>query len=250
MDNDELKIYHGQDFKISDHIVVHQPTLGEICEYGEKDYYSMIYQLTATPQTLKAQLWDMGIDFTTLTPYELFYSLIYHLYPAEKTSIIFGDVDLQRFQVMKRTDDNSVVLYQTVQFGDTEEIVVIDEYTYEVIMDYLRKMHCIIKDEWVPANNAAKIAMIEDAKDEHQKMLSQEYHSHLLNYISAMTNSEGFKLNYFQVWDMKIYSFMDAVKRVSKIKNVNLLMQSGYSGFGVNLENIDKKQIDWIGPLE
>ena len=60
--NDELKIYRGEDFVVSDHIHLHQSTLGEICDYGEKDYYSMLYNFTATPQYLKVQLWDMGID--------------------------------------------------------------------------------------------------------------------------------------------------------------------------------------------
>ena len=49
---------------------------------------------------------------------------------------------------------------------------------------------------------------------------------------------------------MKINAFMDSVKRISKIKNAELLLQSGYSGFGINLKEIkDKKQLDWLGEL-
>lgn len=99
--NDELKIYRGQDYIISDHIVIHQATLDDICEYGEQDYYSMVYQLTATPQSMKYQLWKMGVDYTTISPFELFYSILYKLYPQEKTSILFGSLDLTRFQVMQ-----------------------------------------------------------------------------------------------------------------------------------------------------
>ena len=42
---------------------------------------------------------------------------------------------------------------------------------------------------------------------------------------------------------------MDSVKRITKIKNSDLLLQSGYSGFGINLKNLDKKQLDWLGEL-
>ena len=49
---------------------------------------------------------------------------------------------------------------------------------------------------------------------------------------------------------MKINAFMDSVKRIGKIKNADLLLQSGYSGFGVNLKEIDNKQLDWLGELE
>ena len=60
--NDELKIYRGQDYVVSKHIHISQPTLGEICDYGEEAYFSMVHQLTATPSSLKAQLWKCGVD--------------------------------------------------------------------------------------------------------------------------------------------------------------------------------------------
>ena len=36
---------------------------------------------------------------------------------------------------------------------------------------------------------------------------------------------------------------------VSKIKNAQLLLQSGYSGFGIDLKDIDKKEIEWAGEI-
>ena len=62
--------------------------------------------------------------------------------------------------------------------------------------------------------------------------------------------AEGFKYNHEQVWNMKINAFMDSVKRIGKIKNAQLLLQSGYSGFGISFDDIDKKQIDWLGELD
>ena len=295
--NDELKIYRGEDFVVSKHIILHQPTLNEICDYGERDYYSMIYNFTATPQSLKVQLWDMGIDYTEITPYQLFYQLLYKMYSQEKTSIIFGDLDFTKFQVMQRKDDESIFLYQEVPVGDIynleyefvyhfsnlldasrfvgcevdeliEELsksnryndfifdnvqfesVIIDEYTYNMIIDYICKSHFIERDLKRPANNSTKMVLIEDARDEIEQNKNKEYHSQLKNLISSMINSEGFKYNHAQVWDMKINAFMDSVKRIGKIKNADLLLQSGYSGFGVNLKEIDNKQLDWLGELE
>ena len=295
--NDELKIYRGEDFVVSKHIILHQATLNEICDYGERDYYSMIYNFTATPQSLKVQLWDMGIDYTEITPYQLFYQLLYKMYSQEKTSIIFGDLDFTKFQVMQRKDDESIFLYQEVPVGDIynleyefvyhfsnlldasrfvgcevdeliEELsksnryndfifdnvqfesVIIDEYTYNMIVDYICKSHFIERDLKRPANNSTKMVLIEDARDEIEQNKNKEYHSQLKNLISSMINSEGFKYNHDQVWGMKINAFMDSVKRIGKIKNADLLLQSGYSGFGVNLKDIDKKQLDWLGELE
>ena len=244
--NDELKIYRGEDFVVSKYIRIHQPTLNEICDFGEQEYYSMIYNLTATPQSLKVQLWDMAIDYTEITPYELFYQMLYKIFPQEKTSIIFGDLDFTKFQVMQRKDDESILLYQEIN----GESVIIDEYTYNMIVDYICKSHFIERDLKRPANNSTKMVLIEDARDEQNRNKNKEYHSQLKNLISSMINSEGFKYNHAQVWDMKINAFMDSVKRIGKIKNADLLLQSGYSGFGVNLKDIDKKQLDWLGELE
>ena len=297
--NDELKIYRGEDFIVSKHIHIHQPTLDEICNYGEREYYSMIYNLTATPQSFKVQLWDMtpSIDYTEITPYELFYQMLYRLYPKEKTSIIFGNLDFTKFQVMQRRDDDSILLYQEIYVGeiyssnnellyefsglddaakfigcDTSKLIenlsvknhyedykfndvhlesiVIDEYTYNMIIDYICKSHFIERDLKRPANNSTKMVLIEDAREEIERNKNKEYHSQLKNLISSMINSEGFKYNHDQVWGMKINAFMDSVKRIGKIKNAELLLQSGYSGFGVNLKEIDNKQLDWLGELE
>lgn len=246
MPKDELKLYRGEDFIVSDHIHIHQPTLNEICDYGEVDYYAMIYQLTATPQSMKAQLWDAGIDYTKITPFELFYSILYKLFPAEKTSILFGSLDLSKFQVMQKKEDGTVLLFQAI--GNRP--VIIDEFTYEVITDYLRSVHMIQKDNRLPANDSTKMILIEDAREELRQNADREYHSQLKNLISSMINREGFKYNHSQVWDMKINAFMDSVKRISKIRNADLLLQSGYSGFGVNLKDISNKQLDWFGELE
>ena len=62
--NDELQVYRGKDYVISKYITIHQPTLNEICDMGESKYYQMVYNLTGTPQSMKAQLWKMGIDYT------------------------------------------------------------------------------------------------------------------------------------------------------------------------------------------
>lgn len=254
MVNDELKVYRGKDFAVSKHITIHHPTLDEICDYGERDYYSMVHQLCATPQTMKVQLWDMGVDYTTITAFELFYSILFKLYPKDKTSILFGDLDFSKFEIKQRKDNNEILLYQmveTVKDGKTEhEEVIIDEFTYNVITDYLRDMHFIVKDEKIPANETTKMILIEDDREEFERNKNREYHSQLKNIISAMVNCEGFKYNHAQVWDMKINAFMDSVKRISKIKNANLLLQSGYSGFGVNLKEISNKQLDWLGELE
>ncbi len=247
MTNDELKIYRGGDFIVSKYIHIRQPSLDEICDYGEQEYYSMLYQLTATPQSMKVQLWDiMNTDYTTITSYELFWKLIYKLYPQKKTSIIFGDLDFTKFEIIQCEKEHSILLHQIIN----NEPVTIDEFTYNMIMDYLRQVHGIRKDEKMPANETTKMILIEDEREEYNRNKNKEHHSYLKNLISTMINSEGFNYTHRNVWDVKINAFMDSVKRISKIKNADLLLQSGYSGFGVNLKEISENKLDYFGELD
>ncbi len=259
---DELKIYRGEDFKISNGINIHQPSLDEICKFGEQKYFSMIYSLTSTPSSLKGQLWEMGVDFTTITPWQLFYALLSKSFPQKDTSIIFGKLDLTKFEVCKYEDSNDYYLYQKIKYPlwkriwnkikkkPTSEEVRIDEFTYNLIVDYICKSHFIKRDFKMPGNNSTKMILIEDAIDEMKKGNKKPYISQLKNLVSSMTNSAGFKYNHSQVWEMKIGAFMDSVKRISKMQTANLLLQSGYSGFGVNLKEINEKQLDWLGELD
>lgn len=278
MDIDELKIYRGNDIVISDYIKIHIPTIDEICNYGEQQYNSMVYTLTSVGANLKWQLADIGVDYTEIGEFELFYSLLIRNYTIEQTSILFGDLDFSKFQMYKNTQNDSVCMMQKITVIDNSiaryimrkkpkimkyimdkfpklvkthtEDVIIDEYTYILIANYLRNIHNLKKNEQVPANESTKQILIEDDREEYERNKHTQYQSQLLNLISAMVNCDGFKYNHSQVWDVKINVFMDSVKRISKIKNAALLLQSGYSGNGINLKDISQKQLDWLGELE
>lgn len=206
----------------------------------------MVYQMTATPQSMKSQLWDIGVDYTTISPFELFYHLLYKIYPFEKTSILFNNFDLASLSQCVDKNTHALILYQNCN----DEPVVIDEKVYLKIVQYLRQAHDIQVDEKLPANERTKMILIEDDREECMRNKDRPYKSHLKNLISAMVNNSNFKFSHDQVWDMKINAFMDSVRRISKLKNADLLLQSGYSGFGIDLKAVDKKQLDWLGELE
>lgn len=242
--NDELQIYRGKDFFVKEGIVIHQPTLDEICNYGERQYWSMVYTLTSVGADMKFQLFDMGIDYTTISDFQLFYGLLSRSFSKEQTAILLGELDFSRLQIFQKKDSEDIVMY------DRETNIEIDEYTYLMIADVLRSMHGLKRNDQLPANEATKQILIEDAREDYLRNKNREYHSQLKNMVSAMINCNGFKYNHNEVWNMKINAFIDSVRRISKMKNADLLLQSGYSGFGVNLKEISTKQLDWLGELD
>lgn len=241
---DELQLYRGKDFFIKEGITIRQPTLGEIADYGEKQYWSLVYTLTSVGADMKFQLSQIGLDYTKIPDFQLFYSILCKDLTVPETSILFGDLDFSGFRLYQKSASSDVVMY------DAANDIVIDEYTYFVIAQILRKIHGLKRNDQLPANESTKQILIEDAREEYNRSKNREYHSQLLNMISALVNREGFKYNHSEVWDMKISPFIDSVRRISKMKNADLLLQSGYSGFGVNLKEISDKQLNWLGELD
>lgn len=245
---DQLKVYRGDNFIINDKIQILQPTLGQICDYGEKKYYEMIHMLCSVGADLKWQLDDKGIDYTSIPDYELFYMLLARGFSVDDTRIIFGDIlDFSQMQLVENVETDEIVMMQ--HCNDKEDII-IDRCTYSMIVKTLRMMHGLKRNNEIPGNEATRQILIQDAKEEYEENKNKPYKSILLPMISAVVNSEGFKRNDVTVFDMKICAFTDSVKRISKIKKSDLLLQSGYSGFGIDLKKINNEELNWIGELD
>lgn len=245
---DELKIYGGKSYYINDDISIKQPKLGKIKKYGEKKYFNMVHTLCSVGADLKWQLDDIGIDYTKISDYELFYSILARGYSKEDTKILFGNV--LDFSQMRITHDDDIDENVMIQILDNGRQIRIDKYVYSSIVNILRKMHKIKRNDEVPGNEMTRQILIDDAREEYEENKNKPSKSYLLPLISTMVNSEGFKRDDTTVFDMKIRAFMDSVSRVSKIKNAELLLQSGYSGFGIDLKKIDKEALNYMGELD
>lgn len=63
---DPIKLYFGDDYRLTDAITIRQPTLGDVIDIGEEQYFSVVQMLTAIPSDMKAPLWDVGIDLEVM----------------------------------------------------------------------------------------------------------------------------------------------------------------------------------------
>lgn len=245
---DELQIYGGNSYKVNDDIFIRQPTLGEIRDYGEKKYFGMVHTLCSVGADLKWQLDDIGQDYTKVSDYELFCSILCRRYTKEDTQMLFGDVlDFSQMKIQYKDDIQDHIL---VQFVNTEKQITIDRFIYSSIVNILRKIHKMKRNDEMPGNELTRQALIEDAREEHEENKDKPIKSYLMPLISTMVNSEGFKRNDTTVFDMRMRAFMDSVARVNKIKNAELLLHSGYSGFGIDLKKIDKNALNYMGELD
>lgn len=271
---DELKIYRGSDIRINDKIVVTQPTIDQIIDFGEKKYFQTVYTLTGVGADFKWQLLDyFNVDYTTVDDFELFKMMIFRSLSSKKhiynelmnnkdkyeeelkkiseedlsemlvnpLSLILKDIDFADFEEYKSDKNHETILY------DKEHDITIDRFVYRQVVDAVRKIHGLKRNNQIPANERTKMDLIEDARDEAMMNAQKEYKSVLRPLISALAVKTG-QLGSESIWNTKIYMFFDAIKRINKIQDAELLLQGAYSGFA-SLRGIDRTRLDWAGEI-
>ena len=273
-DIDELKIYRGSDIPITDKIIVTQPTIDQIIEFGEKRYFQTVHCLTGVGADFKWQLWDyFNIDYTTIDDFELFKLMIWRSLSSRKhihkqltenreqyaeqlkniseeeladmlvnpLSLILKDIDLADFEEYQSDKSPETILY------DKEHDITIDRFVYARIVDAVRKIHGFKRNNQIPANEITKMDLIDDARDEAMAAAQKSYKSVLQPLISALAVKTG-QLGSDSIWNTKIFMFFDAIKRINKIQDATLLLQGAYSGFA-SLKGVDKTRLDWAGDI-
>ena len=115
------------------------------------------------------------------------------------------------------------------------------------MVDAVRKIHGFKRNNEIPANEITKMDLIDDARDDAMMASQKEYKSVLKPLISALAVKTG-QLGSDSIWNTKINMFFDAIKRINKIQDAELLLQGAYSGFA-SLKGVDKTRLDWAGEI-
>ena len=271
---DELNIYRGLDIEITPKIIVTQPTLAQIADFGERRYFNAVHTLTAVGADLKWQLWDYaGIDYTEIDDYDLFVQFISQIISSKKKlykeltdnpdkyedelkqvsddaledmlfnplELILKNIDLGDFVPCKHEESGQVILY------DVEHDITIDRVTYIRMVDVIRRIHGLKRTNEVPANEITKMNLIEDARDDAMIAAKKPYKSTLKPLVSALTVKCGL-CGDDKIWNMPINMFLDNIKRANKIQDSQLLLQGAYSGFA-SLKGVDNSRLDWTGDI-
>lgn len=239
LDVDELQLYFGDDYVINDYIKITQPLIGEVVDYGEAQYFSMVHTLTAIPSDMKSQLWDLGLDWTEMDDFELFMMLVQTLTP-DKTSILFGDLDFSKLKPFKNNQNGDIVL------ADKETGIIIDKMIYLRIMSYLRKLHNITPKVEKAANKMTKKVLIEEDRQKILLAKDKPFKSYLLPLISAIKVKQGYTKDY--VRNMGLYEFFDDIARAQVINNADHLLSGAYSGM-MDLKKVNKQEFNWMREL-
>lgn len=239
LDVDALFLYFGDDYVINDNIKIAQPTIGQVVNYGEGQYFSMVHTLSAIPSDLKSQLWDMGLDWCKMEDFELFIMLSQTMTP-DRTGILFGDLDFSKMRPFRSNQNDEIVL------ADKETGVIIDKLVYMRIVGYLRKLHNITPKVEKAKGKRAKQAMIDEDKRNREFNKDKPFKSYLLPLISAVKVKQGYTKEY--VRNMGLFEFFDDLARLQVINSADHLLSGMYCGMA-DLSKVDKKELNWLREL-
>lgn len=271
---DDLSLYAGDDIEITDKIIITQPTLKQIRQFGERLYFSSVSTLTSVGADMKWQLWDKGIDYTKIDDYDFFIKFVFQMISSRKRlydkimkdkekyadlllklsdddlrdmqvnpmKLVFKDLDFGDFVLRKQTTDGQIVLY------NPEKNIVINRIIYRQIVEAVRKIHGFKRNNEIPANEQTKIDLIEDARDEAEMAQRKPFQSVIRPLLSTLKVVTG-QCGSSTIWDMKINEFFYDIRRLGKVKEADRLLQGACSGFA-SLKGIDKNRLDMFAELD
>lgn len=239
LDVDDLKLYLGDPYVINDNITILQPTIKQIAEFGERDFFSVVHTITAIPSDMKASLDDMGLDWMEVEDFELFMMLVQTLTP-DRTRLLFGDLDFSKLRPFRNNENGDIVL------ADKETGVLIDKMIYLRIVSYLRKAFNITPKIERAANKMTKKILIEEDRNKMQQNKDKPFKSFLLPMISSVKVKQGYTKDY--VLNMGYVEFMNDIARLQVIHNADHLLSACYAGT-IDMKKINKSELNWMKEL-
>ena len=246
---DDLQIFRnsiiGIDHKISENITIKHPTLGEICDFGEQKYYSMITSLCGDSSQNKVFLWDNGIDWTSVSEWDYFL-ITHNQYNIKDVGIVLKIGNWEKATLVKNAQNNEMV------FGYIEDDklnVVLDRMLWHETRTYLQKIHGFKDYDYAPANEYSKRKLVEKDRKRLKRLQesNEEHESMLKPLITALVNNQGFKYDYKTVWNIPVSALTESVEKIQKFVGYLQIMQGVYAGT-VDIDKMkDKSCLNWLG---
>lgn len=247
-DFDKLKMFFGEDYEVNG-IKIVQPTIGDILEIGEKNFYHALSPFTNNSTSIRLMLWTAGVDWCNVRDIEAFYVLMDLMVKSDDDSyektlkLVFPNIDITQFvlygYIPKESDEKVFYLYN--EFTNT----VIQEKDYMHIAEYIREMLNIHPKVEKAKGKTTKKWMIDEDRMKLSQRLAEGDESSLLPLVSSLINHPGFKYNLQELKQVGIVQFYDAIQRLQIYEGTRALLQGSYSGF-CDLSKVDKSRFNFM----
>lgn len=233
-------LLYANSYPINDKIAITIPTVGQVID-DEDNYNSIMAAVTAYPQDFMVELDDLGIDFSDITPYELFLLLFPGLKDVD-TSLVLGDLKVENFIKAVNPKTKEIVLL------DSENDIIIDRSIHHIMRTALYQINHIERHDTTPGNDAARQFMLERARKKKKRAMRRRksvQKTGLEELIVSMVNSEQYKYNFEETRSLTIYQFYSSLHQIVRKTNYNNLMIGYYTG-SIESKHIKQSELNWL----
>lgn len=233
-------LLYASSYPINDKIAITIPTVGQVID-DEDNYNSIMAAVTAYPQDFMVELDDLGIDFSDITPYELFLLLFPGLKDVD-TSLVLGDLKVENFIKAVNPKTKEIVLL------DSENDIIIDRSIHHIMRTALYQINHIERHDTTPGNDAARQFMLERARKKKKRAMRRRksvQKTGLEELIVSMVNSEQYKYNFEETRSLTIYQFYSSLHQIVRKTNYNNLMIGYYTG-SIESKHIKQSELNWL----
>lgn len=221
---------------VTDKLYVRIPTVGEILDEEQK-YFNIVNTLTAVPYQYMVQLDDVGIDFTTMSEYDLFLTL-FMSYKNSDISLVFGDLDISDFKISEC--NNCKILFSL------KNDISIDEDIYNQLVSNIRNINNLEKIKYKIGNEEAKKYLLKKERKRQKKLSNKPYKKYLEKIVIALVNNKDFKYDYDSVMNLSYFRFNQSFNQIQTNINFDKTMLGIYSGTVDTTKLKDKSCLSWI----
>lgn len=209
---DELKCsISGDNYVVNQYITIYNPYVYEVKDFGENDYFLTLSIFTQRPYDIAVELDDKGIDYQSLTDWDLFFQTVTKI-PVTYSCILFGKLDFTEF--IPQINHENGMKWLVNKYNPQ---IRIDEAIYKKIVTYLRYTHFISeKVEYDVGNAMAKKFLIDRMRRKKKKRLKdlesgkEKHKSQLSDMIKYSVNNSDFKYDYSTVMNLKLNLLLES----------------------------------------
>lgn len=240
--NEPLALLFGEDFVLNDRISISSPTLKQICQCGEMNFWSTVSTLCSTPADFKVLLYDaFNVYWTNVSEFEWF-AIVCKQIDKKIVSLLFKDLDLSHTGLYQDSECCKVIC------DSRTKQVLLTEPEYFEMMKYLRKVYGLKKTEIREVSEKTRDYMIKRARRKAELHKNDKEQDSILEPMVSTLANAGVGYTYDTILNMRINQFMDAVGRIQKIKTYDNLMHGAYSGT-LDISKVNQNDLNYMGAL-
>ena len=225
---------------IDDNICMHVPTISEVLEFGENQYFNMIYTMYATPYELMGQLDAMGIDYEKVSEFDLFCFAFLGM-AEDKCHMVFENLNTKDYKLAPDPEAEKQYLLLNETTGH-----MIRRKEAEQISAFLRRIQCTEKCMKKAGNSAIKKYLLEKARKALKSAKRSKSQSVIEEMLICLLNTSEFAAKSLDdAFAMNIYFFNKSMRQINKKIDYDHICAGVYAGT-IDSKKINMKKIHWM----